>query len=72
MSRYWLKQPGSRQARPAPFSDKHEDNFIRTQVMSRARPLERASRASLAEQALRTYVSSWARIGFVQNLRYPG
>ena len=54
MSRYWLKQPGSRQARPALFSDKHEDNFIRTQVMSRARPLERASRASRAEQALRT------------------
>ena len=54
MSRYWLKQPGSRQARRAPFSDKHEDNFIRTQVMSRARPLERATRASRAEQALRT------------------
>ena len=50
MSRYWLEQPGSRQARPAPFSNKHKDNFITTQGMSRARPLERASRAIRAKQ----------------------
>ena len=54
MSRNWLEQPGSRQARPAPFSNKHKDNFITTQGMSRARPLERASRAIRAKQALRT------------------